>query len=262
MLNRLILTIFLLTSTFVIAQEDMTYQYDGKTFEVLKEIKLKYGDLKAVTNIEDGAYYDVILNGKSIFAKNNKNTEEEYSNYIYYIDPQKIYYINDKEVVLITKSLGGSGTIDSYFFLTVSEKSDFLISKTFEPDNFDEVKVTQNGDKIIVDLGYNNKGKIERAVYHNGQVKILQLNNNNKIADARNCSFLYNSIYVPFAHSQECNEEPSMVGGMHTSRIYVTLNDVNINFDIFEKLSKKACKAEGKGLLKYAEFKKIVCVHK
>ena len=257
MFKALTLVACLLATNVAFSEGNATYKQDGKVFEVEKTKKLKYGVLKIVVE-EESRVRDVLYNSKSIFPKVDLK-EDDYEA-VYYYGIEKIFYIKNNEVVLMRWSLGGSGTIDSYFFLTLAPDSSTSMSEYFAPDNFDAIKVVQAGDKIVIDLGFNRKKQREQAIYQNGEVTVAKVSKNKakKNADEDSCNYLYNQIYIEFVRKQRCNEEPAEVGGMATVRSYNSItNDPNINANVFERLSKKSCKVVN--WVKYSEFKKSVC---
>ncbi len=205
----------------------------------------RYGkiEIKELNQNEKG----VIFSSKVIFKRESG-----------YLNIEKIFQIGENDVVLIRNGEGGSGTIDSFFFITIRGVSPPILSKEFMGQT-DEISPIQKADQIIIDLGYN-QGSSEVLTYKDGVINIKRIKNEgkNKPANEDDCNYLYNNIYVEYVQGQTCGEGPEYVGGMATARAYNSMsNDPRLNLKEFERIAKASCKKHD--LIKYSEFKKRVC---
>ena len=174
-----------------------------------------------------------------------------------YLDIQNVYHINNSEIALMSHDAGGSGTTPTYFFVNLMPDS-VLVSEEFEPWNA-KINPVQKDDKIIVDLGYDNK-LLEILTYQDGKQSIqkVKVKGKKRPKDEHDCNYLYNSIYIEYVKSQRCNDAPEEVYGMSTVRDYVSITQSPyINAEEFQNISKVSCKKNNS--IKYSEFKKKVC---
>jgi hypothetical protein len=192
----------------------------------------------------------VLLSSKVIFKRESG-----------FLSIEKTFQIHDNDVVLIRNSEGGSGTIDSFFFITLAQGSSPIVSEGFMAQKSDKINPVQKETHIVVDLGYKD-GAHEILTYQDGKLFIQKSVSEGKKDQANedDCNYLYTNIYVAYVQQRECKEDPEYVGGMSTVRFYNMLsNDPRLNLNEFQKLSRATCQ---KGdLIKYSEFKKIVCDH-
>jgi len=191
----------------------------------------------------------VVLSGKVLLKK-----EDEF---LYIV---KLFKMKDHEVVLIRDSMGGSGTIDSFFFIVLKPGSPPYVSKQFSGQS-NEINPIQKGDQIIIDLGFNN-GKHEVLTYSNGQYVISEADrsqkNKAKVAADDDCNYLYNEIYTPYSRDRKCDSAPEEIGGMSTVRGYNSIgNNPQFNLKVFQEITVASCKS-GKSV-PYSEFRKKVC---
>jgi hypothetical protein len=205
----------------------------------------RYGkiEIKELSQGEKG----VIFSSKVIFKREGG-----------FLDIEKIFQIGENDVVLIRNSEGGSGTIDSFFFITIKGASPPILSKEFMGQT-DEINPIQKADQIIIDLGYN-QGAHEVLTYKNGVFNIKSIKNEGKNGPASedDCNYLYNEIYVKYVQGHVCDEDPEDVGGMVIARAYNSMsNDPRLNLKEFQRIAKASCKKHD--LIKYSEFKKGVC---
>jgi hypothetical protein len=175
-----------------------------------------------------------------------------------YLGIEKVFHIGNHEIALVSNDEGGSGTLPSYFFVNLMSSSQSILSKEFWA-NGGEISPIQKGNKITIDLGYN-EGSREVLTYQNGKQLIKKINAKakNKAGNEDDCNYLFNDIYVAYVKRRECSETPEEVSGMATARPYYSIsNDPHFNLKKFQNLSKESCK---KGdWIKYSEFKKKVC---
>jgi hypothetical protein len=173
------------------------------------------------------------------------------------LNVEKIFKIAKNDVILVRESTGGSGTIDSFLFITLISGKSPIVSESFLGQE-NEIKPVQNKDKITIDLGFN-EGKQEVLIYENGSTSIHKSKvkkSADKVDD--DCNNLYNEFYQPFVKNDNCSDEVSEVSGMITVRMYNALSqNPFINFGKFEQLAKTSCKKSE--IIKYSDFKKVVC---
>lgn len=205
----------------------------------------RYGkiEIKELSQNEKG----IIFSSKVIFKREGG-----------FLGIEKIFQIGESDVVLISNNDGGSGTIDSFFFITIKGASSPIVSKEFMGQT-GEINPIQKADQIIIDLGYH-QGSKEVLIYKNGVINIKKITNEgkNKPASEDDCNYLYNNIYMEYVRGQACGEEPEYVGGMATARAYNSMsNDPRLNLKEFERIAKASCKKHD--FIKYSEFKKRVC---
>lgn len=122
-----------------------------------------------------------------------------------------------------------------------------------------EINPVQKGNKITVDIGYN-EGLHEVLTYQNGKQSIekLKTKNQKEPGDEDDCNYLYNDIYVAYVQKQSCEELPEEVSGMATALAYYSIsNDPRFDLEQFQAISVASCK---KGYwIKYSEFRQKVC---
>ena len=216
-----------------------------QTAFALDMAQTKYGrlEIKPIGEFEKG----LLLGSKVLFKRESG-----------YLNIEKVFHIGNSEIVLVRNSEGGSGTIDSYFFVNLMPNSQPMLSEEFMAQG-SEINPIQKSDRIIIDLGYN-EGAHEVLTYQNGKQSIEKIKEKgkNKAANEDDCNYLYNDIYVAYVQKRECNEAPEEVSGMATARAYYSIsNDPHFHLKQFQDLSKASCK---KGdYIKYSEFKKKVC---
>lgn len=210
-------------------------------------VQTRYGKLevKSIGEFEKG-----IVLGTDVLFKRESG----------YLNLEQVFQIGSNDVVLVRNSEGGSGTIDSHFFITLTPGVPPKLSEEFMAQG-SSIEPVQKGEQILVDLGYN-EGLHETLTYQDAQISI-QKSAASGFADEDDCNYLYNEIYMDYVQNghtskAQCGEPPEEVGGQATARSYFSLsNDPRLNLNQFQNIAKSSCQ---KGdWIKYSEFKQKVC---
>lgn len=210
-------------------------------------VQTRYGKLE-VKNI--GEFEKGIVLGTDVLFKREDG----------YLNLEQVIQIGTSDAVLVRNSEGGSGTIDSHFFITLTPGVPPRLSEEFMAQG-SAIEPVQKGEQILVDLGYN-EGLHETLTYQDAQISI-QKSAASGSADEDDCNYLYNEIYVNYvqrSHTDKaiCTDPPEEVSGQATARSYFSLsNDPRLNLNEFQNIAKSSCQ---KGdWIKYSEFKQKVC---
>lgn len=187
----------------------------------------------------------VTLNNKTIYKA------EEFV----YLSIAKNFKINENDVLLITESMGGSGSIPSLFFITLIKGKAPIISESFLDPQGEPI---QKGNQIIIDLGFLD-GQQSTLIYENGKTTVKKETPKKDDGKLENdCNSLYNDYYKKFIEDKSCSAEIGEVGGMATFRPYnILISNPFIDSVKFEKLTKTSCQKAN--AVKYSEFKSEVC---
>ena len=216
-----------------------------QTVVALDKVQTKYGiiEIKSIGEIEKGVFY----RNKVIFQQDGG-----------YLDLEGVFHVGDSEIILVRNSNGGSGTIDTFFFVILTPDSKPIVLEEFMAQQ-NEIEPIQQGEKIIIDLGYN-EGAHEVLTLHNKTQSISRDKSawKSKPADEDDCNYLYNEIYKPYVQGRDCQEAPEEIGGMATARAYYSLsNDPHFDLGKFQSLSAKSCQQAN--LITYSQFKQSIC---
>ncbi len=211
----------------------------------LDKLQTKYGtiEIKSIGEIEKGVFY----RNKVIFQQDGG-----------YLDLEGVFHVGDSEIILVRNSDGGSGTIDTFFFVILTPDSKPIVLEEFMAQQ-NEIEPIQQGEKIMIDLGYH-EGAHEVLTLHNKSQTISRDNSTwkSKPADEDDCNYLYNEIYKPYVLERDCQEAPEDIRGMATARAYYLIsNDPHFDLWKFQSLSKESCQQAN--LIKYSQFKQSVC---
>lgn len=211
----------------------------------LDKVQTKYGtiEIKSIGEIEKGVFY----RNKVIFQQDGG-----------YLDLEGVFHVGDSEIILVRNSDGGSGTIDTFFFVILTPDSKPIVLEEFMAQQ-NEIEPIQQGEKIMIDLGYH-EGAHEVLTLHNKSQTISRDNSTwkSKPADEDDCNYLYNEIYKPYVLERDCQEAPEDIRGMATARAYYLIsNDPHFDLWKFQSLSKESCQQAN--LIKYSQFKQSVC---
>jgi hypothetical protein len=213
------------------------------TFLEKAQTRLGKVEIKKTESAESKKSF-VSLNGKSIY-----DAEEFVS-----LSIAKVFKIGEDDILLMTENMGGSGTVPSYFFITLTKGSKPIISESFlDPEG----EPVQKQNQILIDLGFVD-GKQATLIYEKGKttVKKEDAKKDERLEDT--CNTLYSDFYQKFIESKACDSELAEVGGMSTVRSYNTLiSNPFIDSAKLEIFAKASCKKGN--AVKYSEFKKEVC---
>ncbi|MFC7300293.1 hypothetical protein [Cognatiluteimonas weifangensis] len=175
-----------------------------------------------------------------------------------YLSIQKRFHSRGNEIALVRNSEGGSGTIDSYFFVEFGPHLKPVVSEAFAAADGAEISPRQLADGIHVDLRFN-EGMHEDLTYRNGKQLMKRTPLHSKVpGDEDTCNYLYNEIYVNYVRGGDCSKEFDEDLAMSSVRTYNAVsNDPRFSLDDFAEMSKSSCAARSP--MAYSEFKKRVC---
>lgn len=172
------------------------------------------------------------------------------------LDINNIFNINSDVAILISSDKGNPGDVSTYFFVILKSKSKHIISEELAPVT-GRINAKQVKDKIILDLGYENRKHVVATLY-NGKITVKKSASKSKHISKEECSYLYNNIYLEYVKDKNCKIRPEEISGMATEREYQRFShDPSLNLRLFQKISKESC-LTGK-TISNEEFKKKVC---
>lgn len=183
-----------------------------------------------------------------------------YQEEVDYLNIEQVFKIDDTDAVLISSTCGGTSCIPSYFFVTLQADSKPILSPEFTP-NVGEVKPVQEGDTVTIDLGWRD-GFQETLVYETEKISVQrQVSTKKARADAADCDYLYQEIYLPYVQERWCHtnpDSPMLAASMSQLRGHTALaNDSRLNMDFLLKLSQFSC--ETQQAIAYEQFQQQVC---
>ncbi|QRO01702.1 hypothetical protein JRI60_23100 [Archangium violaceum] len=235
-MHRLLLSLILL-STVSFAEEESPYILEADT---------RLGKLEIKMIGESDTEQEAVLNGKRIYQSEGMH-----------LSIVKVFHTSNGEVVLFSENPGGSGTIDSHFFIQLRKDAAPVITQVFYSQT-GEVSTMQERDTIKVDLGYD-QGKRATLIYQDGKQTLHKVAPKGKqAADEDDCHDLYHQVHETYVQNRHCDDGLEDVGGMATVRMLRMLeNDPRLDLKTLETLSKQSCKT--RDTLEYSEFRKRIC---
>jgi hypothetical protein len=237
--RRIIITAILSTSLFTTFLLSTTVSATDSNVVVTRFGKLTISKDKADEPV-------ALFNGK-VVSKGDEGT---------FLNIEKYLKLQKADVAVMSQSYGGSASMPIVSFIEITSPT--AAREIVGTDaNTDELKISQSGEHVTVDLGVNGKGKHEFLSYQDGKAWVGK--NVQKTADVDDtCNSLYNSVYQTFVQNKECSDAPEEAGGMSTARFYASLqNNKRYNLTKFQTISKTSC-LQGNSI-KYSEFKSSVC---
>lgn len=250
MLKILAFILTILSGSVAFAEGGQKFEKDGKTFEIESTQKTKMGLLKVVQEEESSDRF-IYLDSKLIYPK--ENSDETHSGWY---GLERVYYIDNKMVVLVHNTEGARYGIDQYFFLTISPNKDTVESGGFFA-NRPEISAAKNvGSQVIIDninlpTDSNTKDLLRKVVYQNGKITTVEskINNEDKM---KSCQTLY-AAYQSYTSSGcrngsgVCGDDAEGCGDYLGKGVYVRV----------EKAATLACRS--RKYLDMVSFKSQVC---
>ena len=180
-----------------------------------------------------------------------------------YITLHKLFPVGDSDVVLFSSNCGGSGCIDNDFgFLILKPNAaPKVVSHKELSANLGEVKTQQQGDTILMQLGYN-AGKQVVATYKNEQVSLDYKTLPPQALKAEDCKWLYNeAIKSACIDAKESNADCSDPTGTFIGAAMIEFaaisNYPGFKTEGFTQQCQQACRT-GK-TVDYASFSYVAC---
>ncbi len=171
-----------------------------------------------------------------------------------HINIANVFDLSGGVVAIIKSSCAGSGCLPDYQIITMKKNRQYSISEQFEA-NLNPISPRQEGDAIIIDLGWKN-GKREFIKYIDGGLKtvtVLPPANLAPLSD-EDCDTIY-GIYESVMYYGECGVEH--LGGVQGRNYEHFKHDPRLNLGEFELLTKSYCRSQVKTSKK--QFRQRVC---
>ncbi len=155
-----------------------------------------------------------------------------------------VYRVKEGDIVVLEQSAGGSGTADYYSIYLAAE--DQIIDLT--PSDFNSwlagrfgIQVTQNGDEIDFDLGYEKRRR-KGAIYRNGGLSVFfTVRMPDDVLPKDHCSAVL-AMVARCARAERCEDDIELYGGMAGERYVTTLDDMPVfESGKFDRICREAC---------------------
>lgn len=218
------------------------------------QINTIQGTLSIIRSTPDNPPDSISLNGKTIYKEEG-----------YYVNIEHLIKLANAEVVLYSTNCGGSGCgISDYGFLVLLPNTEpkLINHKDFSAYPND-VKVTQEGNIIKVDLGFD-QGKRKTAILDKDNLSIQLTASSNTIpVPTEHCEWLYTQALDACIYTKQldanadCNNAQGTITGGVMRGIIAMSNYPGFVDKAFDQACVASCNNSQKST--YAEFAATVC---
>lgn len=225
------------------------------TFQKLPEsspeqVTTRAGLLKVTRSTPQSTPDSITLNGKTVFKAQDE-----------YVSIQRLFKLPSYDAVLISTNCGGSGcTYDGFSFLLVDGKRVVTVSHKDFVAISGEVKTRQQGDKVLLELGFEEK-KRKVAVLNGKKVTVQTVAAPKQALREDFCQWLHKDaldacVYARHEDTQ-CANPQATFGGAVMRGVNAAGDHPGFDANQFSKACVAACKT-GKAD-RYVSFGRLVC---
>jgi hypothetical protein len=213
-------------------------------------VATRLGELRATNGDLSGDLGATLkLNGRVVFRTDGEP----------FLEIEKIYRLSDRDIVLFSSNMGGSGTLPSYAALILRERAQ---PKLLNHDKFGSSTGTfvpkLVGEVVEVDLGFENKQR-KVARIEGDQLTVTFARTQNTAISRRDCDELYDQTLgdCGLQDRQHCNDAIWQISMASQREVHAMENTPGFNAKSFNRLCSRVCEARKKP--KRADFGRLIC---